>query len=333
MDRAPVTAAASSALLGTAPRPCCLLCGSTGKLLHASVVDHYFHTPGHWTLKRCADPRCGLVWQDPMLVAEDIARAYADYYTSSSGDSSTAEAGERLGSAFLRLDRWTAKLLRLQAERRRHALAYLDATSPGMLLDVGCGSGAYAARMQARGWKVRGTEFDPAAARTAQTTHGIPVDVGDLGSLAYSDGAFDAITARHVLEHVQEPVGFLAECWRILRPGGRLVIVTPNVDSLGHRYFGDRWRGLEQPRHLFLYGSASLRALFGRIGVHAAEVFTTAQGSDYTLRASWSTSRGAWRRAVDFLAIWRLQIAGTAATRRGQDVGEELVALATKATS
>jgi predicted SAM-dependent methyltransferase len=132
---------------------------------------------------------------------------------------------------------------------------------------------------------------------------------------------------------VQEPVGFLAECWRILRPGGRLVIVTPNVDSLGHRHFAERWRGLEQPRHLFLYGSASLRALFDRIGVEPVEVFTSAQGTDYVLRASWASSRGAWRRAVDYVAIWRLQFAGTAGTRRGRDVGEELVAVASKAAS
>ena len=110
------------------------------------------------------------------------------------------------------------------------------------------------------------------------------------------------------------------------------MIVTPNVDSLGHRHFGERWRGLEQPRHLFLYGSASLRAVFARIGVDRAEVFTSAQGSDYVLRASWNSSQGAWRRAIDYLAIWRLQFAGTAGTRRGRDVGEELVAVATKAT-
>ena len=163
--------------------------------------------------------------------------------------------------------------------------AYLDDMAPGTLLDVGCGSGGYAAAMQARGWNVRGTELDPMAAQAARAKHGIAVDVGELADIGYPDGAFDAITARHVLEHVQEPVGFLAECWRILRPGGRLVVVTPNVDSLGHRHFAERWRGLEQPRHLFLYRSASLRALFGRIGVDPVEVFTSAQGSDYVLRA------------------------------------------------
>jgi 2-polyprenyl-3-methyl-5-hydroxy-6-metoxy-1,4-benzoquinol methylase len=187
--------------------------------------------------------------------------------------------------------------------------------------------------MQARGWTVRGSDFDPQAARTARTTHGIEVDVGELATIAYPDRAFDAVTVRHVLEHVPEPIAFLAECWRILRPGGRLVIVTPNIDSLGHRYFADRWRGLEQPRHLFLYGSAPLRVLFSRVGVDAAEIFTTAQGGDYVLRSSWLASQGTWRRIVDYLAIWRLQFEEVAGTRRGRDVGEELVAVAIKAAA
>ena len=72
--------AASPVPLRTAARPHCLLCGSAGTVLHAAVADHYFRVPGRWTLKRCPDPGCGLVWQDPMLVAEDIGRAYESYY-------------------------------------------------------------------------------------------------------------------------------------------------------------------------------------------------------------------------------------------------------------
>ena len=326
-----VTAEAlSPAVLRTLPRPGCLLCGSAGSVIHAGVEDHYFHIPGRWTLKRCADPRCGLVWQDPMVIAEDLSRAYAGYYTSAApGRQESVGSGREFGATFYRLDRWASRLLKLEPERLRHATAYLGDARPGALLDVGCGSGGFALAMRDRGWDVRGTEFDPAAARAAET-QGIAVDIGELSAIAYPSDSFDAITARHVLEHVQEPVAFLLECWRILRPGGRLVVVTPNVDSLGHRHFADRWRGLEQPRHLFLYGSVSLRALFRRTGVDGVDVFSSAQGADYVLRASHETSRGPWRRAIDYLAIWWLQFAEIARTRSGSAVGEELVAIVTK---
>jgi SAM-dependent methyltransferase len=317
--------------LRTTAQPRCPLCGSAGTVLHAAVRDHFFHVPGSWSLKRCVDPACTLVWQDPMLTDEDLGKAYDGYYTSVAQGGAEPDSGERaFGATFFRLDRWASRLLELGPERRRHAAAYLDDLPPATLLDVGCGDGSFAASMRERGWTVRGTEFDPAAARTAEAAHGIAVDVGELSAIGYPGGSFDAITARHVLEHVREPVAFLAECWRILKPGGRLVLVTPNVESLGHRHFADRWRGLEQPRHLFLYGSASLRALFGKIGIDAVQVFSSAQGSDYVLRASWAASKGLWRRAVDYLAIWRLQLAETRSTRRGSDVGEELVSLATK---
>ena len=60
-----------------------------------TVADHIFHVPGRWTLKRCTDSRCGLVWQDPMLIAEDIGRAYDSYYTSAQADDARADRAVR----------------------------------------------------------------------------------------------------------------------------------------------------------------------------------------------------------------------------------------------
>jgi SAM-dependent methyltransferase len=65
----------------------------------------------------------------------------------------------------------------------------------------------------------------------------------------------------HVLEHVPDPRALLAECRRIIKPGGRLVSITPNVSSWGHQIFGPHWLGLDPPRHLHLFTPASLRRL------------------------------------------------------------------------
>jgi SAM-dependent methyltransferase len=184
--------------------------------------------------------------------------------------------------------------------------------------------------MRRAGWAAHGTEFDPDAARHARETHGIEVDLGDIADIHYESERFDAVTARHVVEHVREPTAFVAECWRILKPGGRLVLITPNSDSLGHRHFGPRWRGLEQPRHLFLFGPTSMRELFERAGVPDVDVFSSGQGATYTLNASAKTSRGLLQRSIDQCAIWLLQVRETMLTRRGVQVGEDLVAIATK---
>jgi SAM-dependent methyltransferase len=316
--------------LRTAPQPVCALCASGGHLLHASVPDHYFGVPGSWSLKRCET--CSLVWQDPMVVPDDLVRAYGNYYTVSAADGASAPQADRLTAGFLRLDRFATQLLRLEPERRRHADAYLDALPLGRLLDVGCGSGAFAARMKRAGWRAVGTEFDPVAAERARKVHGIEVELGDLAEIAFESDSFDAITVRHVVEHVREPVAFLQECWRILKPGGRLIFITPNVDGLGHGHFGTRWRGLEQPRHLYLFNVPSMSRLFERAGVAPVEVFTTAQGTAYTLNASALTSRGLLQRCVDQCAIWWFQWRETVLTRAGVPAGEELVAIATKPT-
>ena len=326
MPSAPASAAFSA--LRTEPRPACVLCGSAGRVLHDNVPDHYFGVPGSWTLRRCGNAACALIWQDPMVVAEDLVRAYGNYYTVADAGK-TPQTADRLSAGFLRMDRYAARLLRLDPERLRHAAAYLDDKPVGRLLDVGCGSGEFAAQRKRDGWLVHGTEFDPVAAQHARDTRGIEVDLGDICDIGYAADSFDAITVRHVVEHVREPVRFVAECWRILKPGGCMVFVTPNPDSLGHRHFGPRWRGLEQPRHLFLFGTAAMKELFRQAGV-PVDVFTSAQGAAYTLNASALTSQGLWQRSVDQLAIWWLQWRETASTRAGRVVGEELVAIATK---
>jgi 2-polyprenyl-3-methyl-5-hydroxy-6-metoxy-1,4-benzoquinol methylase len=317
--------------LRTEPRGRCALCGTSGHLLHAGVPDYYFGVPGRWSLRRCDNPDCGLVWQDPMVVGEDLIHAYADYYTGSGGtvDRRNAAAAA-FDPMFFWLERLSTRLLGLEPERRRFSSAFLDQRPPGSLLDVGCGNGGFAAKMQSEGWKVRGTDFDPSAAAAAWDTHGITVDLGDLPEIGYANASFDAVTARHVVEHVRDPVAFLAECWRILRPGGHLVYITPNAGSLGHRHFAGRWRGLEQPRHLFLFDATSMRALFRRAGVDTVEVFSSVQGGVYMTRQSYQNSRGVVRRCVDYAAIWWLQFREAALMRRGRHVGEELVAFASK---
>jgi len=82
---------------------------------------------------------------------------------------------------------------------------------------------------------------------------------GDIRRLDDWASCFDVITLNHVIEHVHDPIAVLRACHRLLKPGGRLWLETPNVDSLGLARFGRNWRGLETPRHLVLFGRRGLR--------------------------------------------------------------------------
>jgi len=79
----------------------------------------------------------------------------------------------------------------------------------------------------------------------------------------------------HVIEHVHDPLGSLAEIHRVLREGGTLVVTTPNADSWGHRHFGPDWRGLEPPRHLQIFNGNNLVALAQRTGFAQVAFSTT----------------------------------------------------------
>ena len=271
--------------IGSAPYPQCILCGSDGRLLHSNQSDRLFGAAGLWDFKMCPNRKCGLVWLDPMPLGADIGKAYANYYTHAAHSTAGSvglrakirglmqrgywanEYGYETGSQPS-LARSLGKLLNLSPIHRREADAdvrCLPAVPQGRLLDIGCGSGEWLLTMRERGWSVEGCDFDKFAVEAARQ-RGLKVKCGSLEDQNYPDNSFDAVTLSHVIEHVPDPVRVLGECARILRPGGKLVLLTPNASSLGHRVFGEAWRGLEPPRHLHLFSIKSMHRMLSLAG-------------------------------------------------------------------
>jgi methionine biosynthesis protein MetW len=151
---------------------------------------------------------------------------------------------------------------------------HLPAQPGGKLLEVGCGSGEMLKVMQELGWGAEGIDFDQKAVENAQGK-GLRVVHGTLEAQEYPNDHFDAVTMSHLIEHVQEPGQLLAECHRILKPAGRLVIATPNAESWGHRLFASSWFPLEPPRHLHVFNHSSLTLLAQKSGFRIVKLFTT----------------------------------------------------------
>lgn len=142
----------------------------------------------------------------------------------------------------------------------------------GRLLDYGCGSGKFAARMRERGWAVTGMDFSARATETARRAFGLNAIHGSLPHPGVPPASLDAITVREVLEHLHDPRAALRACFEALVPGGYLYASVPNLAGWGFRAFGPAWAALDLPRHLTHFTPATLGRLLAACGF---EVTTT----------------------------------------------------------
>ena len=186
--------------------------------------------------------RCGAWTTDPKPGAEELDRAYGDWYRPAGGrffgvgDAVLRRTRGRLAS---RLDRIAAR---------------------GRVLDVGSGDGALLQALRAHGREAAGVERDPSQS--------------ELSGLegAEAGGSWAAIVFWHSLEHLPDAGAALERASRLLAPGGVLVIAIPNPASLQARAFGDRWLALDIPRHLVHVPAATLLARLDQLGLAVQRV-------------------------------------------------------------
>src|SRR5581483_3809559 len=335
----------------TIERPLCPVCRSPGAERYGALKDHLFEVPGSWRMKRCLRAGCGTLWLDPAPHPDELWMAYQNYYTHVPGPDVEASVGilqeeRQQGWAAWRLKypatlRALRKGLKLlgdpaEAERTEFLRMYLPWVKGGRMLDVGCGAGNQLRFMRALGWQAEGLDPDPNAVKTANAA-GLHVTQGDLLSVKLPDAVFDAVTMLHVIEHLIEPRQHLAECLRILKPGGRLMMITPNARSFGHRRFGEFWRGLEPPRHLQVFTLPSLKRLARTLGFRVKRAHSSARDAGYLLLFSERIRSGAGCRAVGVAPgevpptrLKRIEKIERFLGHCGLAMGEELVLVARK---
>ena len=232
----------------------------------------------------------------PRPPKSDFAGIYRDYFTHSPAE---PEPGRKRTREKVR-DATLARLLGLPStgmprmlrmagalaarvpryqESVRASTLWLERMENGKLLDVGCGDGTFLNRMRDLGWTVQGIDPDLRAVEQARSRFALDVVAAPFEEHRFPGDSFDAVVASHVIEHVHDPLSMLRECRRILKPGGKLVVLTPNYLGLQHRWLGTAWAGIDCPRHLFLFSRRSLGRGCEIAGLRVVALRTTARGA------------------------------------------------------
>ncbi len=268
-------------------RPLCSVCNSEGKELYRDRTDNLFNTSGKWNFFKCINNNCKTIWLNPAPVEEDMHKAYQNYYThidlAAKKMNIFRKLFNKIQESYLsnkyQYSSSTPKYFNLflfLSPLRKSATDFKVMYLPklhGKILDIGCGSGDFLLFMHSKGWNVTGIDSDLKAVQRAKGK-GLNVIKGNLLDQNFQNESFDAIVLSHVIEHLYDPNKILNECMRILKKGGKLVIATPNIESLGHFIFRQNWRGLEPPRHINLFSISSLNNLINKVGFKEIKIFT-----------------------------------------------------------
>lgn len=274
----------------TIARSRCIFCDSEGEVLYRDMIDGLFGAPGTWSIRRCPKKSCGILWLDPAPVEADLHIAYETYFTHVPEGASAFIPRLRalLYSYYKALNSGLASIVGLRKSQEQIRMMFLGDIKRGKVLDVGCGDGGFLNLMSKAGWSVDGLDFDAKAIESAKIQYGLQLRHGDLHGAKYPDNTFDAVTMSHVIEHVPDPVSLLAEAKRVLKPGGRLVVTTPNNRSFGHEKLQRYWVGLDVPRHLNIFTLSTLRECAKCAGFEQIEATSTAANADIVFGGSYS---------------------------------------------
>ena len=192
---------------------------------------------------------CELIYQSPL---PDTLEIDTDINSGSYEDLVKKEAG------FLKKRHHNRKLY---YDAIRHAVS----VEGKKVLEVGCGPGHHLAMIRDNGARsVFGVDFDKTAAKYAQEKYNLHVAKTPLEVLP--DQEYEIIFLHQVVEHVTDPYFFCRQLNRLLSPGGKIVISTPNCMSFGRLLFKGNWSLLTFNQHLHLFSPKSISRLLTECG-------------------------------------------------------------------
>jgi len=155
---------------------------------------------------------------------------------------------------------------------QKKLLQILHYKKKGNFLDIGCALGFLLNLAQKKGYKVSGLDVSKYAVKFIRRKLGTKVYLGQLQQMKLPANYFDIITSFESMEHVENPLGFLREIKRILKPGGYFFATTPNQKGIWPKIMGKRWFSYKPPEHLYYFDFQTIKKMVERAGLEVVEV-------------------------------------------------------------
>lgn len=231
----------------------CDLCGSKNYTEFLKTPDRNYQT-GDYCYVQCKN--CKLVWLTPRPVGKELAKHYPDNYRPYKKYPKTNNL-QKLIRFLIKKNKFVAKIL---------IADQLFFWPKSKILDVGPGSGFYLHILKEWGWDVTGLELNPKAVRMVKDSGFSEIYQGDMSSHNFKKNSFDVVRYSHVMEHVPSPKEELQMVKGVLKKGGKIFIIVPNIDSFFYKIFKDYWYPLEAPRHFYQFSPTTISKLLKKSG-------------------------------------------------------------------
>ncbi len=240
----------------------CGLCGGEKyKILYPSTFSSadFVNDPSHSFQYASRDPArgnivqcndCGLVYMNPR--DRDISKIYSsvgedEYYLSSTQD--------RIATF----------------ERDYRKLESVVGPGDGRkMIDVGCSYGLFLGVCQSHGWEVYGCELSKTQWSKAKELYS-RVYNRELRDCSFPENFFDLVTMHEILEHVPSPTALLDDVRSVLKPGGYLMLTTPDRSSFAAKLFGKRWIAYAR-MHLYYFTPHTLEKMLEEQGFRVMKI-------------------------------------------------------------
>jgi SAM-dependent methyltransferase len=205
------------------------------------------HQEGSFQMVRC--PSCQFIYLSPRPTNESLLHFYQHYLPE---DRSSIQSWKRM----------------MEPVFKRAAHLIQQRKGKGRLLDVGAGFGFFLVEMKKRGWDVVGVEISQKAMDHARNVLGLTVRSGPLEKVGFPENYFDVVSGFYVIEHLPNPMAFLKECHRILKPGGFLLLRYPHTTPIKNLlyFLGIKNRLYDLPAHLADFSPEMIQRCVDRVG-------------------------------------------------------------------